>query len=39
MLSFDSYRALLSARAGEHHVVLSAWFIVAAVAVFLIAMA
>jgi hypothetical protein len=39
MLSFDSYRALLSARTGEHHVVLSAWFVVVAVAVFLVAMA
>jgi hypothetical protein len=39
MLRLDSYRELLSERARGHHVVLSAWFVVVAVAVFLIAMA
>jgi len=39
MLPLDSYRELLSERARGHHVVLSAWFIVVAIAVFLVAMA
>jgi len=37
MLPFDSYRDLLSERVRPGHVVLSAWFIVVAVAVFLVA--
>jgi hypothetical protein len=36
MLLFDSYRDVLSENALGHHVVTSAWFIVAAVAVFMI---
>jgi len=39
MLLRHTYRDLLSERARGNHVVLSAWFIVVAVAVFLIAMA
>ena len=39
MLLRHTYRDLLSERAHGHHVVLSAWFIVVAVAVFLIAVA
>jgi hypothetical protein len=36
MLSFDSYRDVLSEHARGHHFVKSAWFVVVAVAVFLI---
>jgi hypothetical protein len=39
MLPLDSYRELLSERGREHHVVASAWFVVVAIAVFLILMA
>ena len=39
MLMRHTYRDLLSERARGHHVVLSAWFIVLAVAVLLVAMA
>ena len=39
MLPLDSYRELLGERTRGHHVVLSAWFIVVAIAVFLVAMA
>jgi hypothetical protein len=39
MLSLDSYQDVLSERIRRGHVVLSAWFIVVATAVFLIAMA
>jgi len=39
MLLRHTYRDLLSERARGRHVVLSAWFIVVAVAVFLIVMA
>lgn len=39
MLTFDSYREVLSEHARGHHVVGSAWFIVIAVIVFLIALA
>jgi hypothetical protein len=39
MLPLDSYRELLSERARGHHVIASAWFVLVAVAVFLIAMA
>jgi hypothetical protein len=39
MLSFDSYLEVLSEHARGHHVVKSAWFIVVAIAVFLIAVA
>ena len=39
MFSLDSYRDLLSERVRHGHVVLSAWFIVVAIAVFLIAVA
>jgi hypothetical protein len=39
MLSLDSYHNVLSERIRRGHVVLSAWFIVVAAAVFLIAMA
>jgi len=37
MWSLDSYRDLLSERVRPGHVVLSAWFIAVAVAVFLVA--
>jgi hypothetical protein len=36
MLSFDSYREVLSEHARGHNFVKSAWFVVVAVAVFLI---
>jgi hypothetical protein len=36
MLPFGSYRDVLSERARGHHVVISAWFIVAAIAVFVV---
>lgn len=39
MLPFDSYREVLSEHARGHHVLTSAWFIVAAVAVFMIMLA
>jgi hypothetical protein len=39
MWQLDSYRDLLSERIRSGHVVLSAWFIVVAVAVFLVASA
>jgi hypothetical protein len=39
MLSLDSYLEVLSEHARGHHIVKSAWFIVVAVAVFLIAIA
>jgi len=39
MLRFDSYRDVLSENALGHHVVTSAWFIVAAVTVFMIMLA
>jgi hypothetical protein len=39
MWQLDSYRDLLSERVRPGHVVLSAWFIVVAVAVFLVASA
>jgi hypothetical protein len=39
MWPLDSYRDLLSERIRRGHVVLSAWFIVVAVAVFLVASA
>lgn len=39
MLPFDSYREVLSEHARGHHVLISAWFIVAAVAVFIIMLA
>ena len=39
MLSFDSYREVLSEHARGHHVVISAWLIVAAIAVFLVMLA
>jgi hypothetical protein len=39
MLSFDSYREVLSEHVRGHHVVGSAWFVVAAIIVFLVAFA
>ena len=39
MWPLESYRELLSEHAQGHHAILSAWFIVVAIAVFLIAMA
>ena len=37
MLSYDSYSEVLSEHACGQHLVTSAWFVVAAVAVFLVA--
>jgi len=39
MLSFDSYREVLSEHARGHHVVASAWFVVVAIIVFLVVFA
>jgi hypothetical protein len=39
MLPFDSYLEVLSEHARGHHLVKSAWFIVIAIAVFMIASA
>jgi len=39
MWSLDSYRDVLSERVRPGHVILSAWFVVVAVAVFLLASA
>jgi len=39
MLSFDSYREVLSEHARGHHLVKSAWFVVVAVIVFLVVFA
>ena len=39
MLSFNSYREVLSEHARGHRLVKSAWFLVIAIAVFLIALA
>ena len=36
MLSFDSYREVLSEHARGHHLVKSAWFVVVALAVFFV---
>jgi hypothetical protein len=36
MLPFDSYRDVLSEHARGHHFVTSAWFIVVAIAVFVV---
>lgn len=36
MLSFDSYREVLCEHAHGHHLVKSAWFVVVALAVFLV---
>jgi hypothetical protein len=36
MLSFDSYREVLSEHARSHHIVKSAWFVVLALAVFFV---
>jgi hypothetical protein len=39
MLSFDSYREVLSEHAREHHIVWSAWIVAAALAVLVIVLA
>ena len=39
MLSFDSYREVLSEHARGHHFVKSAWFIVIALVIFVIVLA
>jgi len=39
MFASHSYKEVLSERIGDHNVILSAWFVVVAIAVFLLASA